>query len=264
MPAQRLLALAASVAVIAVLGGATPAPAVPGRPAVSPVPGPPPTRPTGALATHQRFAEHDSANWAGYMASGDPGAFTRVQARWTQPAVTCTGTERQSSSFWVGLSDPGVIEQTGTTAICENGRPRYDVWYEMYPALPVEYNDPLEPGDELFARVEYLGGNSYELTLRNLTKKWAEVSYAEPPAGTVPMRTRAEVIAEAPGKPDGSQWPLADFGTVSFTRARVNGAPLGTFSPDEFIMVTADDHDKAAPSELSDDGTAFDVTWKHS
>jgi hypothetical protein len=70
----------------------------------------------------------------------------------------------------------------------------------------------------------------------------------------------AEVIAEAPSS-SGGVLPLANFGTASFSAARVNGKTIGSFSPDRINMVSGSTI-KASTSALTN-GTAFSVTWKH-
>ncbi|MFD0350598.1 G1 family glutamic endopeptidase [Kitasatospora aburaviensis] len=136
-------------------------------------------------------ATRGSRNWSGYVAADKPGSFTSVEAHWIQPVANCTGATADSvAALWVGLDGSragrGTVQQTGTTVSCVDGRPEYLAWYEMFPAEQVYYNDPVEPGDELWARVAIIGTNRYELLLRNVTKKWTELSYAEPPEGRTP------------------------------------------------------------------------------
>ncbi|HET8805095.1 MAG TPA: G1 family glutamic endopeptidase, partial [Gaiellales bacterium] len=69
----------------------------------------------------------------------------------------------------------------------------------------------------------------------------------------------AEVIAEAPSS--GGVLPLANFGSVGFSAATVNGQPIGSFNPDRIDMVSGTTT-KATTSALSG-GTAFSVKWNH-
>jgi hypothetical protein len=55
--------------------------------------------------------------------------------------------------------------------------------------------------------------------------------------------------------------PLSDFGSVTFTRATVNGRPLGDFRPDRIAMA-AGRTAKALTTPLSG-GEAFTVSWRH-
>ncbi len=69
----------------------------------------------------------------------------------------------------------------------------------------------------------------------------------------------AEVIAEAPS--DGTVPPLADFGTVNFTGATVDGAPIGgSANLSELTMESGAGVALAMPSPLTG-GSAFAVTF---
>ena len=76
-----------------------------------------------------------------------------MAASWSQPAVTCTATDT-FSSFWVGLDGDGTnsVEQTGTEADCNGGNAVYQGWFEMFPAAPVFYNNPVQPGDAILVK----------------------------------------------------------------------------------------------------------------
>jgi hypothetical protein len=72
----------------------------------------------------------------------------------------------------------------------------------------------------------------------------------------------AEVIAEAPSSNHGPKGTLglANFGSVGFSNATVNGAPLANVNPDEITMQQGSTV-KAQPSTLKSD--SFSVTWEH-
>jgi hypothetical protein len=57
--------------------------------------------------------------------------------------------------------------------------------------------------------------------------------------------------------------PLANFGTMSFTSADVNGSAIGSFNPTEIIMVDGSGRDKDSISALTG-GTNFSATWLRS
>ncbi|MGC0318892.1 G1 family glutamic endopeptidase [Kitasatospora acidiphila] len=198
-----------------------------------------------------------SANWAGYAATGH--RFTSVHADWVQPAANCDTTDTWSS-FWAGLDGDGssTVEQTGTMADCSGGSPRYAAWYEMYPAYPVDFSDPVAPGDHLSASVTAGAGGQFTLVLSDQTRNWSH---------TVRKTLRgarlasAEVIAEAPSSGTGVL-PLTDFGTVQFGSATANGQAIGTFSPAQIAMAAQGGATKAATSPLSS-GSDFSVAWQH-
>jgi hypothetical protein len=99
------------------------------------------------------------------------------------------------------------------------------------------------------------------LTIHDVTKGWTRSTTQT--ASTAPARSSAEVVTEAPCcTSTGALLPLADFGTVSFTKARVDGLVLGKWFPTQIDM--------AQGSVLKDTtspliyGTAFTDTWDHS
>jgi len=198
-----------------------------------------------------------SANWAGYAATGAAGSFTSVSASWAQPAVTC-GAASTFSSFWVGLDGDGTptVEQTGTEADCAHGAASYQGWYEIFPNAPVFFPGPVQPGDAMSASVVSSGGGTFTLTLSDATQGWTQTTLQ---AEATAQLGSAEVIAEAPS--NGTVLPLADFGTVDFTGAAVDNAPIGdSASLSELTMESAGGAALAAPSALAGGGSAFSVT----
>jgi len=198
-----------------------------------------------------------SENWSGYATSGTPGTFTQVSSSWTEPTVTCTANQT-FSSFWVGLDGDGTstVEQTGTEADCDNGTAAYSGWFEMFPAAPVFYQNPVDPGDAMSASVVANGGGSFTLTLNDTTQGWTQTTNQT--SNTAQLGS-AEIIAEAPSSEQGVL-PLSDFGTVNFTDALVNTAAIGNASTTEITMESAAGAAEATPSALTD-GDAFSVTF---
>jgi hypothetical protein len=216
--------------------------------------------PTHAVASHpvHRISHASSLNWAGYDDVG--GSYTSVSANWVQPAVTCSSRKSSYSSFWVGLDGDGSnsVEQTGTEADCSHGQAFYSSWYEFYPAFPVNYSDTVAPGDSFSASVTYTGGSGYRLVLTNNTRGWSHTTNGTAPGA---LNASAEVIAEAPSS--GSVLPLANFGSMTFTSATVNGSALGSVPTTQpLTMVTSGGTVKCSVSALSG-GTSFTATWHH-
>jgi hypothetical protein len=198
-----------------------------------------------------------STNWSGYAAAGQPGTFTSVSSSWTQPAVTC-GSQETFSSFWVGLDGDGTqsVEQTGTEADCDGGNASYQGWWEMFPAAPVFYNNPVKPGDAMSASVTSAGGGAFTLTLTDQTQNWTQTT--QQTSQTAQLGS-AEVIAEAPSSQTGVL-PLSNFGTVDFTNADADNAPIGNANADSLTMVSANGVTEATPSALTG-GNAFSVAF---
>ncbi|GDY28546.1 G1 family glutamic endopeptidase [Gandjariella thermophila] len=168
---------------------------------------------------HRLGFNQDGGNWSGYVATGS--GFSSVSATWTEPAVTCNSTDDLFAP-WVGIDGYGssTVEQTGVATDCSSGRPVYQAWYEMYPASPVYYSNPVSAGDVIHASVTR-SGSTYTLTLSDTSKGWTRTVNRSMRAANV----SAEVIMESPT----AAYP--NFGKVTFTGATVNGSPLGNYGP---------------------------------
>lgn len=198
-----------------------------------------------------------SANWSGYAATG--ATFDSVSASWVEPSATCTS-KTSYAAFWAGLDgySDKTVEQTGSEMACIGGSPEYVGWYEMYPAGPIEYSNPVKPGDDFTASVT-ASGDSFTLTLSDITQGWTRTATKTLASA---KKASAEVIAEAPccTASDGIL-PLADFGKVQFNSAEANGAAIGSSNPVRIDMVPHGGPNTDHTSALSG-GEAFTVTWK--
>ena len=199
-----------------------------------------------------------STNWSGYAVHG--GTYTSVSASWVEPTGHCSS-GHQYSSFWVGLDGYGssTVEQTGSEVDCSAGTPRYYSWYEMYPKFPVNFTNPVSPGDHFTGSVTYNGGGNFTLTLSDTTKGWTHTEHKSLASA---RRSSAEVIIEAPSS-SGGVLPLADFGTVNLSSAMVDGSAIGSHNPTKITMVTSGGTPKDSVSSLSG-GANFSATWLHS
>ncbi|MGZ6569258.1 MAG: G1 family glutamic endopeptidase [Solirubrobacteraceae bacterium] len=209
-------------------------------------------------APNHKIDHSTSTNWSGYAVSGL--RYTSVSASWTQPAVNCSLTPTGWSSFWVGLDGDtsNTVEQTGTEADCSSGKPVYSAWYEMYPKFPHNYANTVLPGDHFTASVTTAGRGSFTLTLTD-TGRWTQTTIASLKSARL---SSAEVIAEAPSSSRGVL-PLADFASVGFSGATVNGSTLtsSTAGLDPITMVSGSTV-KASPSLIKGNGS-FTDTWQH-
>jgi hypothetical protein len=199
-----------------------------------------------------------STNWSGYAATGASGAFRSVSASWTQPTATCPSSSAQYSSFWVGLDgfNSSTVEQTGSEVDCSGGSPVYYSWYEMYPAGPHNFSNTVRPGDHFSGSVTYNGGSSYTLVLQDISQGWKH-TVNKSLSGAA--NSSAEVIAEAPSSLSGVL-PLANFGTVNFSKSTANGSPIGNFAPTRIVMVGNSGRAKDSVSSLTGGGS-FSATW---
>ena len=228
-------------------------------------------------------SEGVSSNWSGYAlepAVGTDLQFTSVTGTWTQPKATCDPGSNAASAFWVGLGGETTVstalEQTGTSADCNaNGTVSYYAWYELIPAAAVRVPLRVRPGDLITTSVN-VNGSSVLVQVKNRTLK---TSFTKSLAMDVPDLTSAEWVAEAPSACDAvgrcRVLPLANFGTVTFTRAAtIASAHPGTISDpiwsrvsiklvpqgDQFSRFTTSTAG-AQPGAISSDGRSFPVTW---
>jgi hypothetical protein len=175
-----------------------------------------------------------SSNWSGYVVTGPETSYASATASWTQPKVSCKPSATgAASAFWVGLggysADSQALEQTGTEADCsQTGTPSYDAWYEIVPAPPVQLKLKVVSGDRITASVNVVAnGTSVLFQVKNRTRHTAWTAIVPV---TQPDLSSAEWIAEAPsecGQFSCRPVPLADFGSVSFSKIAALGNGFG-------------------------------------
>jgi hypothetical protein len=243
-----------------------------------------------AASTTRQFAANDgspsvSANWSGYTLQDVNAAglqFTSVTGTWTVPVTTCDSASTSSAAFWVGLggsTDTATgLEQTGTGADCTNGTVKYYAWYEIIPAASVTVPLKVKPGDQITTSVN-VNGSTALVQIKNRTRK---TSFTKALTVDAPDLTSAEWIAEAPSAcSNGGRCtvlPLANFGTVNFTRAAAiasahpgtiadptwANAPITLVPQSNSRFFAARDSSSpagATPGVLSADGRSFPVSW---
>jgi hypothetical protein len=218
-----------------------------------------------------------SQNWAGYVASNN--RFRYVQASFAVPTLNCRKTPGTAKTpamvgVWVGLDGLGgrvvTVEQDGIAGQCVRGVPTYAAWWEMYPKAPVYSGIVIHPRDVIQASVYYNSGNrQYRLTLTDRTTGRGFSTWRRCGASSC-HNVSAEVITESPSVSVNSNrlFPLAAFGTVSYSRIQVTDAAgqRGGFGSSrwentELVMVDAAGHVKSATTGLSH-GVAFKNLWE--
>ena len=157
--------------------------------------------------------------WGGYVAQG---SFTRITGSWVEPHATCNSTSDLFAP-WVGIDGYGsqTVEQTGVQTDCSSGSPQLSAWYEMYPAEPVYWNDPVAEGDSITATVVSEGGGSYALTLTDNTQGWTEHTTQYLDAQNI----SAEAIIESPTQ----SYP--SFDRLDFSGITVDGQTFDSYNP---------------------------------
>lgn len=221
---------------------------------------------------HIKIQEGTSQNWSGYAAVTNinkPGSrsVSFVTGTWTIPTLTATP-DTSYSSIWVGIDgySSGTVEQIGTEQDWVDGAQQNYAWFEMYPDYSFEIvGFPANNGDLVTGIVSYVGDHEFQLILINYTNQVFTIVPSGYTYAPKAKRSSAEWIVEAPFL--NTILPLADFGTVTFVGCEATIRDVtGTISTpiwefDALTMVTADGEVKALPSDLSNDGSSFSVTW---
>jgi hypothetical protein len=129
----------------------------------------------------------------------------------------------------------------------------------MFPKFPVNFRNTVRPGDHFHGSVTYNGGGRFTLKISDTTRHWTHTEHKSLKSA---RRASAEVIVEAPSSSRGVVLPLADFGTVHISSAKVNGSRIGSHHPTKIIMQVGSRR-KDTVSRLTS-GQNFSVTWRHS
>jgi hypothetical protein len=197
----------------------------------------------------QRMYGHNflGGNWGGYVSFG---SFTTATASWTEPAVTCNSSNDLFAP-WVGIDGDGssTVEQTGVATDCSGGSPVYQAWYEMYPAAPVYYSNPVSAGDKITATVTRTGTNTYRLDISDTTKSWTKTVTKSLPS----KHASAEAIIESPT----NSYPNIPGG-LPFTGVKFNGANLNATIP-AGLHPDARGTYTYSPSAIGSDGASFSM-----
>ena len=157
-------------------------------------------RPAGRDGLAPRVASLAGSNWAGYIAEGTPGEFTTASADWVIAAVSCRS-DQDIYAPWVGIDGDGdnTVEQTGVETTCASGSPVSKAWYEMYPARPVFFKDPVSTGDAFSGSVSYsTSTRKFEITITDVTQGWTK---SVTKADVVPLScSRPRLSSRRPGR----------------------------------------------------------------
>jgi Peptidase A4 family len=199
-----------------------------------------------------------NTHWSGYVVSGSPGTYKNVSASWTQPAAKCSPSGQQDAAFWVGLDGytSKTVEQLGTDDQCSKGSVTYYAWVEMFPNPTQVIPHTVRPGDKMSASVTESGKGKFTLKISDVTQHWTSTTNKTLVSAKL---SSAEVIIEAPANSRLQIYPLANFGSVSFTGSTVNGSAIGTFNPTRITM--ADGSKKLDSITGLTQQASFSSTW---
>ena len=165
-----------------------------------------------------------SSHWSGIIDIGT--TYTAVSGDWTVPWPYASASTAHVGT-WVGISGIShttTLIQTGVAATVTGDSVTYRPWYELIPASPIGFSEPVSHGDEMRGVIEQEGPQTWYIALEDVTKGWVAtrtVTYTASPANS------AEWITERPRTgTTGSLTTLADYGSTTFHDLRLNGADL--------------------------------------
>ncbi|GAW13788.1 hypothetical protein ANO14919_031780 [Xylariales sp. No.14919] len=178
------------------------------------------------LADNNTHAEYTS-NWAGAVMIGT--GYTTVSGTIVVPKPSMpaggSNTRTYSASAWVGIDGSTcqtAILQTGVDFSARGDTVTYEGWYEWYPDYSYRFsNFKISGGDTVKMTAIVTGKNSGSVTLENKTTGQSVSHTFTNQIGNL-CQTNAEWIVEDFSQGN-SLVPFADFGTVIFTDASVNG-----------------------------------------
>ena len=219
-----------------------------------------------------------SSSRAAFSALGSTNATSTSKAAWrfTQTGATSVTAEFKSPSVKCTLTSAGVIpgvalgtgtpqhpkvNTSGIRYTCYMGKPATQATAEVDNAATTVFKDVV-PGDVIRATVT-TSAKTTTATVSDTTKGHTFTVTKSGAGGTA----FAEDVWDDSLGSGTSQFPVPDFGTISFSAAAVGGTPLGSVSPpgtpDNWVSSTK--VVKVVTGPLT--GTtknAFTTTWKHS
>lgn len=224
-----------------------------------------------------------SVNWSGYAVHRPGVKFRRVSGEWRAPTGTCQPSSDTSySAFWVGLGGykltAQALEQAGTEFDCTSGgRAVLSAWYEMVPAPSRTIRMTIDPGDLIRATVT-VSKAKVHVSISDLTRGR---SFHRTLRDRHPDISSAEWIAEAPSTclsvSQCEVLPLADFGSVGFTRTlaqtthfHTGGIVSRQYHHTRIVLANTNGRRyvsgtspsaKATPSTLTGGGRGFTITY---
>ncbi|KAI1845560.1 hypothetical protein JX265_011670 [Neoarthrinium moseri] len=173
-----------------------------------------------------------STNWAGAVMIGT--GYTTVTGTFTVPTPKVpsggSAAKTYSASAWVGIDGDtcsSAILQTGIDFNIKGSKVTYDAWYEWYPQVAHDFTGiTMEAGHKITVTVTASSKKTGTAVIKNeTTGKSVTHSFT---SGTASLcQTNAEWIVED-FEEGSSLVPFADFGTVTFTDATVNGKAISS------------------------------------
>ncbi len=206
----------------------------------------------------------ESSNWSGYVvtpATGSP-KYTSITGSWIVPKAS--GSASSLGSQWIGLGgvNSSDLLQMGTIEQFQRNREVVTLFWEQLPDA-AQNLVTVPVGSHITATISTQDGTDYSLTFQvvepngqTVTQNVSTTLSSEYAAG---IGTSAEWISEDPSTANGGLYPLANTGSVEFTDAMANNAPINVASNQvqPLALVDSSREVRIAPTTLYPDGTSF-------
>ncbi|KAI1089383.1 peptidase A4 family-domain-containing protein [Rostrohypoxylon terebratum] len=168
-----------------------------------------------------------SSNWAGAVLIGS--AYKTVTGTFVVPTPKVpsggSSSTTYSASAWVGIDGDTcqtAILQTGVDFTVKGSSVSYDAWYEWYPDYAYDFSGiSISAGDTITVTVTASSKSAGTAVVENVTTG-KSVTHSFSGESDALCETNAEWIVED-FESGGSLVSFANFGTVEFTGASVNG-----------------------------------------
>jgi hypothetical protein len=214
-------------------------------------PAPAPADPTGQGTSH---------NWSGYATTG--GSYTSVTGTWTVPQPAANGVPGVGAT-WVGIggvSSNDLIQAGTQQTVTGTGQTQYQSWVETLPQASHPVPLTVSPGDSVTVAIDQLpqAADQWQISFKNNTTGQT-FQVTEHYTSSL---SSAEWIEEAPSGMRGRQFPLDDFGTVTFTdtSAVKDGKTVNVSqSGAQGITMATRGQTLAQPSAIDASGAGFSV-----
>lgn len=223
-----------------------------------------------------------STTWAGDVATGSPGTYTAAAVTFTVPSLTPTVSGARAS-YTAGVGGDGSVSPAdqiavGITSYLDpaSGNQINIPWWAFASSTPgasspqMDLSLQVQAGDQIYAYVDSnLHGDGADSFYLQDNTTGAYISAGTNNRGYLADGASAHCLVSDPLTLNGSQFPLANFGTVNmqcrvYEEGTPQMGPIGTYLNTPFDMVNNNNDPNATTSDFSPDGLNFAVNWNSS
>lgn len=212
--------------------------------------------------TQAKVTPATSTNWAGYVITRS--GVTDASNAWFVPSVSTRSAGESAAFVGIDAANSGRVLEVGTNQDSAGGKATYSAFYELSegnnaPETPIT-TLTISPGDQVFGSLTESTTNAADwvIGLDDLTTG-ASFTTTQPYSG---FEASADYIIDAPTV-NGTIAPLADFGTIVFDGAAIDGGNSNLAASEAINKVSPSSHRHvdATTGSVDADINGFQVTW---